>query len=383
MKIKCRYSGTTILSSKFGGWLLPDSAHHLMLLSHGELLSHAEKIKDGSLDAQEETLYFVALLKATQLVTFYLPAQPEYKVVATNIVGLIKLLVFMNKLGYDDPALYGMPSFAVTTETADLSSLHIWLAECHQLRAEWTSSSARDSLRRSMLDVENAYDKLIRSPFASLESLTHIKVMMRWAFAASSTPPQHREIWTKIAAADRKELQFIPAEHIDDMIEFMECNLAAEIYSNTGTRFHFFMTHLRRQKSLREIGAAWGSLVDIESSASINSFTATGGVSRVKTFFFAPASTAETENANALAAPTFSNSQDVNIILSHLLSPEQLANLDDLDKQRINAIKYGPRQKPDRNDFSNTIEYLRVLAPFRARQDALKAFGLEGVNFDE
>lgn len=382
MKIICKYSGVTITSPSFEGWTLKDAAHPVMLMSRTELLSHTTALAGDTLNEQQETIYFISLLKSTQLVTFFVPAQPDYKLVASTIESVVKLLIFIERLGYDSPDMFRFPSFAVTSETASLKEIRAWLEECHELRKDWVTGSARDSLRRSIMEAEIAFDKLIKSPYdvASMD-LRHVKIMLRWAFAASGTPAQHRERWTKIISATRQELQYIPKQEVEDMIEFMQLNLEAEVMSESGTRYHFFINYLKKQLKLQAAGI-WGSLLDIETAEAIAEFTTNPGQSRIRTFLFS-----NSEAANALAAPLPDNPTDsnkaINTAFAKLFLPEEYNKLSDVEKQRIHSIKYGPRLRPQKSDFVNSIDFVKMLSKYMLRQSALKEFGLEGSNIYE
>lgn len=187
MKILCAYSSLEFTVEHFPGTLTSrEASHPIFSLTQRKLFSYLPRWSSGELTETDNYLYFLALLRSSDLVEFRVPAirtSATAAIVALNLEQLCKTLTKLNTVS--SPASV-FPRYVITSETKDLSNVSYWIHNWEEAFENHQSGyqSAHDNSK--LLRREAALERLIRNPHKPVSS--YASQIADWAAVAGNFP---------------------------------------------------------------------------------------------------------------------------------------------------------------------------------------------------
>lgn len=283
-KVTCSKSGT-YFSCEFMPFALTasDLTHPLFHTPQKKLISLAGVWSAGKLSSTESYLLFLSLLDSTGLVQWRshaLYTENTDQIVANNMHGLIDIIAKINLISHPN---FTLPSFALSTDTANLSNVHHWIAAWKANYHDWYDSiismRERDAIRDKITNREEALHRLIKS---STPVESYASTLADWASVAGGFPTYDtihpitktkvslNEYWKSLirSIANEDKLWRFPRKDIVELIEHCEENIQhGNIYAHT------LMRYLR--KGLHNYDNYLGFGTDSDSNSGITPSTST------------------------------------------------------------------------------------------------------------
>lgn len=238
MKILCGISGIEFTCEHFPGTFhARETVHPVFNIPQKKLLSYARVWSNGGLTNTDSYLLFLAILNSSELVDIRLPfiRVPETdSIVAGNMDKLMRAVIKLNTV--TDPELV-FPRYVVTTETRDLSNVHIWIDNWEEEYKNFKAGyvSAHDS--HKMIIRENALTRMIRNPHKHIRE--YANQIADWAAVAGTFPDFNivspftklnisiSDYWKLliIRCAKKEHLFSIPSNDLQELIDHCETNI--------------------------------------------------------------------------------------------------------------------------------------------------------------
>lgn len=197
---------------------------------------------------EEEFIFYVALLKATEHVEFRTYVRYDRKNVKATLDRLIKCVGWMHVLQHNNPLFFKLPRYVVERGTDTLGSIRGWLDSWEGIKKDWTIQIDHSSLRLKVRTREEALDRLVFSP---RHPESYAKVFVGWAIAVSGAPESWEEEWCAIFKANSAEIEKISSDRITAMLEFAQENLTEQFGEVRTTKF---LAHIRNQLRAKQLG---------------------------------------------------------------------------------------------------------------------------------
>jgi hypothetical protein len=266
MKVLCKYSGLSFTCEHFPGTLdRGETCHPIFLIPQKRLLSYLGKWSSGHLPPTDSYLLFLALLNSSEQIYWRTSAFRTDKtdsIVSQNMEYLARTLPKLNSVRSPSKTF---PSFAIGSETADLSNVHYWIEAWESEYKSFQTGYVARNIAQKIESREAALERLIKNPFRN--SLAFSRQLAEWASVAGSFPtflikspftglPQPVSDYWKLLiqkAAGETSLYTIPSNDLAELLEHCEENIeAGSIHA------HALFTHLRnaitKQKSYLGFG---------------------------------------------------------------------------------------------------------------------------------
>lgn len=202
----------------------------------------------GEMTNEEEFIFYVALLKATEHVEFRSYVRYDQKRVKASLHRLIKCVGWMHVLQRDNPLFFKLPRYVIDRTTNNLQTIDGWLNAWEDIKHDWTLQIDHSALRLRVRTREEALDRLVFSP---RHPESYAKTFVGWAIAVSGAPLSWDEEWCTIFKANSSELEKIAEERITTMLEFAQENLTEQFGEVRTTKF---LAHIRSQLRAKKLG---------------------------------------------------------------------------------------------------------------------------------
>lgn len=252
MKTICRYSGIEFETKGFKH-LHNLGVHPIFNQSVKELLNMTSSWAEGSYTPQENYLFFLALLKSSDLVDWNVPvANLKYSTVQKNMELMIKTMGWLNAIGsnYMNRKHYvvdvltqniiemPLPRFTINHSTCSLDNITHWLDSWNNCKADWLDHYKNRSQRTIIANREQALLKIINNKLNNPK--LYASRLAEWAMDAANVPISLRDHWTKIFMLTGMNVYAEPYWFIDEVVEHME-----EFLEHGTTFAHNVLKHLR------------------------------------------------------------------------------------------------------------------------------------------
>lgn len=220
MKVTCRYSAVEFRAEHFNFSILGE--HPIFLLETPKLISlykvwldHPEK-----LSATEVRLLFIALLKATDLVSFQVAAKPSFQQATKHLPELAGFVAFRQTIPNVE---IKFPHIVINGYTNDCSAVGTWLDTWGDRKIDWLDNYKQEHINLKLQTIEEQLHRLIHSPMG--DQARKIGRLANWALIASDTPKEKWEYWTSLFKLKGLELYKAKTEDLEYLLEFMEDEL--------------------------------------------------------------------------------------------------------------------------------------------------------------
>ena len=334
----CKYSGVSFKVEGFTHKMEIVTIHPIFDLPLDRILQRSGDWAAGRMNENEERLFFLALLANTDLVTFRCTAEPSVKIIKENTEALIKFINWRKARG---AATIDLPEVVIERETRFLSQVPTWLRIWNDAKDDWLKGKAHQDLRRKMQNSEHALERLIHSSFkSSKEEASFATKLGKWAIEVASVPDRYKEQWLRIFQLKGYELygaDWYVQEDIEMCLDHMVTHL--DIY-NSSLHTNTVLNHLRIILAKHKAGFAY--FLGISNNEYLDN--------------------ASLENELDSAANAVTSNPQFRII-----------NQDDIILDRTKQMMYStyaPKDgsKPKREDYPNTVAFMRALAAWNLGQ---------------
>jgi len=325
-KIICAYS-----SVEFSCEHLPfaissrEVTHPLFHVSKKKLIALAGLWSNGKLTPTESYLTYLSLLHSTSLIEWRVPASYTPKTASIVANNMEQLIHIVGKIDIIKHPSFILPHFVISPDTATLENTYHWIQIWNQNYNDWLDNIKSHENDQELLRRENSLQKLIKSSHKNIED--YPKILANWARIAGDFPTfsvtirgvktSLDEYWESIIIkCARAETIFqIPESDLRELIEHCEENIVIDgsIYAMA------LMKYLRKGAEMQRNYLGLG---DIDLSR--NSLT-----------------------SYRILKPTES-AEDANI---------------------QNMIDTAPQNEPQRNQYPDTISYIKAKARWNIAQN--------------
>ena len=244
-KAICRYSGIEFNIEHFPySFDKGTVSHPIFTLSTKTLLSLAGRWASRRFTETDTRLYFLALLRSTELVEFRIPGKPSLSICEVHMESMLRETAWIDSL--TDRTREQVPRFVISQETASLATIDGWLDAWHQTRMDLAEGYHKYNLQQKQERREMALERLIKNHTRTVES--YAKALAEWAAHATDfpsgtipSPDGHGQItlrsyWIDIiqkCGAEGYQIWKIDRTDLQDLIEYLEENLNhGSIYSS-------------------------------------------------------------------------------------------------------------------------------------------------------
>jgi hypothetical protein len=197
------------------------------------------KWQAGELTATDSYLYYIALLKATELVEFRAPcriAKDTDRIVSSNLENLFHTIGKITSIKH--PA-FVVPTIAITHDTSDLQNSPHWIAIWNECFNDFQNGLKDTELRSKLQRKAAGLEILIKNP--SLKPYRYAPRLAEWAAEAAEFPTfaiynpvlktntSLSEYWQYIIVSCHTDsgIIAIPEPDITELLEHLETNLDA------------------------------------------------------------------------------------------------------------------------------------------------------------
>lgn len=260
MKVTCRYSGIEFRAEHFNLSVLGE--HPLFLLSTDRLLNlyktwllqEQDKPEIPHLGETETKLLFVALLKATELVRFDIPARPNFVNSTKNLPKLAEFVIFKQSIPQvetvfsDTAGRIPFPHVVISQETQDCSGAINWLERWDDCKKEFIDGYRRANINLALAHKEDLLLKLIKSPEGN--QTRKITRLCEWALIASEAPIALRPYWSDLFKLSGIDIFKASTVDLEELLEHMEDNLPSGSTFSFETLRHIREIYIRNKKGL-------------------------------------------------------------------------------------------------------------------------------------
>lgn len=251
MKVTCRYSGIDFRAEHFN--LSTIGEHPLFLLSTDKLLllykTWLNQEKDNPtvphLGETETKLLFVALLKATELVNFSLPARPNFTIATKNLPSLASFVAFRQTIPNVEIAF---PHVVISQDTQDCTGAITWIERWEACKTDYLDDYRHANISLRLAHQEDLLLKLIKSPEGN--QTRKITRLCEWAMIASEAPTALRPYWTELFKLSGIDIFKASTVDLEELLEHLEDNLPhGSTFSFEALR-HIREIYVRNKKGL-------------------------------------------------------------------------------------------------------------------------------------
>lgn len=266
-KILCALSGISFTCEHFPITLESRETYHPIFdVSQKKLLPYLGKWSSNQLTLTDSYLLFLSLLHSSELVQFrtsVLRTTATDSIVAQNMEFLAKTVIKLNTVS--TPAKL-FPSFAITSDTRDLSNVHHWIENWKEHYDDFQNGLRRDYDTRKLVKRESALERLIKSPHKPISSYS--SQLADWASIAGQFPSYAvkspfngfnialSDYWKLIISrcANESQLYSVPKADLEELIEHCEENIGATGSIFSHALFKVLRTAQRKQASFLGYG---------------------------------------------------------------------------------------------------------------------------------
>lgn len=229
MRIQCRFSGVSFYCQGYNQ-LKVMGEHPLMQVPVRTLLSRAADWSRDTLDDTERRILFVALLKASELVEFRVPAVPTKQTIETNMELLLKTVSWKEGIGDS----LRLPKYRVTENNYRIKNIGTFLRNWDDEKREWDGKTAEWRLREKLQRREDALNRIIRN---AQKAGDYLKKLARWTMDASAAPQYIKDTWVEMfSTEDDVEIWNMPTVDIEELLEHLQGHLT---YGSTAANAAF------------------------------------------------------------------------------------------------------------------------------------------------
>lgn len=186
-KILCSYSSLYFNVEHFPIRLTQGESHHPVFdIPLKKLWKLFPKWQAGELDSVDSYLYYLSLLKQTDLVEFRTAASyTEFtdQIVSQNMESLYETIGHI--VAIRNPRFI-LPRFVISHETRNLSNTKHWIALWQEAYNDFCDGLKDQDTRTKLQKREAALERLIKNPAIKLEKYSHL--LAGWAAIAGNFP---------------------------------------------------------------------------------------------------------------------------------------------------------------------------------------------------
>lgn len=258
MKVFCRISGFELYSSHhFKNEPTLVDLHPIFRVPVRNLLAKSKRYGQGNYSTEEKKLLFLALLHATEVVEWEVPASPSPQIVDTNLEAAFKFLDWYSIVSGESFAIK-LPKYRVTPANSDMRNIEVYFSTVYELRKEWMAPSRNKILSDLLARREDVLYKIIHSPHAK-KTDKYISTLASWAMGAAGVkgPDKIRE-WTELfKLKPDKDLFSCDLQELQDLQAWMQRELYAPgaLGGGSGSEYSAaVLNHLHELVELRKGG---------------------------------------------------------------------------------------------------------------------------------
>jgi len=229
-KILCSYSSLYYQCEHFPIHLTQGESHHPIFDAPlKKLWKIFPKWQAGELDAVSSYLYYLSLLKSTELVEFRVAAaytENTDRIVASNMESLFS--VISQILSVRNPRVV-FPRFVISPDTKSLSNSKHWIELWKSVYEDFINGLKSEDTRTNLQRREAALERLIKNPALKPERYAHL--LAQWAAIAGNFPESLTtvngnsiplsEYWQDIICKCYKQTDIIQIPE-SDLVELLE-----------------------------------------------------------------------------------------------------------------------------------------------------------------
>lgn len=269
-KIICAYSGVEVKVEHFSVYLDSRECHHpIFAIPSKKLYPFYSKYAQGQFTETESYLFFLALLKSTDLLDWRVPAkrtESTASLVANYLPSLFNTVVKIS--GIKHPS-FSIPSIAVTYDTNDMSNVKAWISTWNSAYEDFITGLAKSDLKEKLAKRESGLEKLIKSP--QINPTKYAPLLAKWAAVAGNFPlfETHfsdgtigtlSDYWQDIIVRcyNTENILAIPVKDLQELITHCEDNV------DSGTIFsHHLFAALEEGKSRQSNFFGMGDMISL------------------------------------------------------------------------------------------------------------------------
>lgn len=239
MKATCRYTGIEFSTQFFPYTFSNSTQHHPIFdIPFADLLSISRTWNTGKLTEIDKRLYFVALLKSTELCEFRTYARPSDRIIAANMDGMIEWAGLIHGIKTRD-AFNCLPHFVISHQTASLENIDGWFDTWADAMEEYKDQYRTYNANQLQLRREQTLERLIKDSSRTTESYANL--LGEWACIAASFPTglvpnpfrsgesiSLAEYWKDLfrkCGSNTFQLWKLDLTDLNDLLEHLELNL--------------------------------------------------------------------------------------------------------------------------------------------------------------
>lgn len=186
MKAVCRYSGIPYRTEYFPFTLTNSILHHPVFdIPFPELLQLAEKWNTPAFTDIDRRLYFLALLRSTDLIEWRTYARPTDRIIAANMDSMIEWAGLIHGIKSKE-AFTCLPHYVVSHATSGLENIDGWFSTWADAMAEYKDQYRTYNAAQLQIRREHNLERLIKDPNRTTES--YASLLAEWAAVAASFP---------------------------------------------------------------------------------------------------------------------------------------------------------------------------------------------------
>lgn len=223
MKVICRYSGLPLYKTPYLiGMNLADT--HPIFRAKKKLILNPQMVHNfaKSESFEEKKLIFLAVLNATDLVEFRVPADPSLQTVETCFYKLMHTAGWLAYAEYTYKQVVGFPQFVVSEETKDLKSLSNWISRVEEIKEQALKKDIDRDRAASLVQREQEIRKEIGE--ATMLHRAFTPGLARWAleFANLKKTDERYLKWIKILCSPLSDAWVYSLDDIREIEHYLE-----------------------------------------------------------------------------------------------------------------------------------------------------------------
>lgn len=196
----------------------------------------------GRLSPIEKKLLFLAVLKQSELVKWFHPANPSEAIVENHFLSVLRLTVW--KDGIVNPNL-DLPMYSINKNTCNMENIQFWIAAWNRAKQEFEAGIIRRKRLEIKLKLEEYLEARIRTVELGfkIETGKYLKMLAAWASITADFPEfiishpffvdeNHKpiqltlsEYWKEIIAAPMSSVLSYPARDIKELEDHLIENI--------------------------------------------------------------------------------------------------------------------------------------------------------------
>lgn len=229
MRVICSYSGVELWKTgSLLGFDLEDI--HPIFRAKRKLILRPEWVHRfmKSENSEEKKLIFLAVLNATELLTFEVPAMPSPHIVEKYFHPAMHTACWLSYAEYTYKQIVGFPSFAVRKDTFDLATIGNWLKAIEDIK----DGVIKKDIDRDRAAFLAAKEQEIRKEIgdATLLNRAFTPALARWSldFAELKRVDERYNRYLKVLCTPLADSWVYEIDELRDIEELLELNLPAE-----------------------------------------------------------------------------------------------------------------------------------------------------------